>query len=525
MPVKRGMMKNKQGYLALGIFIFSVISLVFIVSADTDLGVGCSADADCARIPDCSAGECQCLPGRGGVRSCFLIEEGDGGGGGEEPPPGDDVDVRLPPQNNNVTNNISNETAARRAEAAAATALNAQVLSLQQQIAALQAQQQGTANASTTLQQSITILQGSVSAIQATVTQHSSSIQTIQAQLAQIEQNKKAIESEQQARATGQASLQKSIDVAQKDLETVEEGLEKEQNFTKLIKYAFFILLAVAVALIVAYYMTSKKGSKKVVNEQIVGYINKQIKMGKKFPFIKESLVKAGWSEQAIQAAYKETEKRNYQNYLQKGESQEPAAAKPSSSSKSRPLHQHRSKIVAITVFSLIVLIGLLFLLKGVTTGKAIHFDSAAGLDTAFMEALEERIIENEFYPLVSSGVFCVQVKDEELSSSYMVFKTPEEHVVLPAARQCDEGGKFDFAVKFLNWESFDFLVNDLSCMNINLINTQRRNVVILPSRYVLRGFQLDPEQDYSQYCEIMNVLSNECKALPFFDPLSEEVC
>lgn len=103
------------------------------------------------------------------------------------------------------------------------------------------------------------------------------------------------------------------------------------------------------------------------VPQQVVDYITNNIKKGKKFPQIKEELLRARWTEEEIKWAYKETTRQNYNKYLQQ------SGAAPRA-----PSNAQRNKVIAIVAVSLFILI-IATLFLGKTFGFAIYFDKLIG--------------------------------------------------------------------------------------------------------------------------------------------------
>lgn len=158
----------------------------------------------------------------------------------------------------------------------------------------------------------------------------------------------------------GQAALQQDLNQTQAEVAMIEEDLTREQRFTRFLKVAFFTLLVVAVALLVIYYLNREKSPIKVTPE-IQNYITAHIAKGRKFPAIKDELLHAGWNEEEITHAYKQTLKKNYQTYREKRYT----AAAPAAS-----FGYDRRKMMSIAVVSIVLIIGLFFLIGGVV-GKA----------------------------------------------------------------------------------------------------------------------------------------------------------
>jgi hypothetical protein len=171
--------------------------------------------------------------------------------------------------------------------------------------------------------------------------------------------------------STGQASLQQDLVVVEKDLERVEEDLAAEQSFTSFVKYSLFLLVAIAIGLAVYYYLVRKKMHPgHGFGNQITDFINSHIKKGRKYPYIKQALMHAGWLEQDIRKAYDSVVMHNYQKYKQSTS----RGSSPIPGQKStKPVH-NKKKITVISLIGIFVLIGAFLLIKGVT-GQAINYD------------------------------------------------------------------------------------------------------------------------------------------------------
>ena len=133
-----------------------------------------------------------------------------------------------------------------------------------------------------------------------------------------------------------------------------------------MIGFVSVIVLALLVFGFLARYIIGKKKPFGRVDEKIISYITSYIKQGLKYPHIKEKLMKAGWSEQEIQWAYKETIKNNYKKYKQ-------GSSKGVKSSKPVQVGTDKKKMFTIAGVSILLIIGVLLILNG-TTGKAIFF-------------------------------------------------------------------------------------------------------------------------------------------------------
>ncbi len=166
---------------------------------------------------------------------------------------------------------------------------------------------------------------------------------------------------------TGQASLQEELD-------SIEEGLQKEQAFTKFLKVTFFVLLGLATALIVFFYINRQKRTERKLDATTYNYVTKQIQQGKKYPQIKEGLLKSGWSEEEIKWAYQETLRTNYQRYAQKKGAAEGKETPAGNKAAEKPAAQDKTKVMLVSTVVVLMVIAALFILGG-TVGKAFYVE------------------------------------------------------------------------------------------------------------------------------------------------------
>lgn len=230
-------------------------------------------------------------------------------------------------------------------------------------------------------------VRGDLNSLQRQVAQISNDIETLSQEIGALQDD---LGPQVEQALTGFAALQDDLDLTQTELNVVEEGLAKEKAFTKFLTYTFFILLAIAVMLGVAYYLLRNS---RTLDPEILEYITRYIKQGKKYPDIKRELVKAGWNEEEINWAYKETMKKNYQSYLQRKSASaplsstaraSPALVSPSSAlppaekaaaqTRTPALGKDKNKMISIAAVSIFLLIGVFFLLSGVV-GKAVFVE------------------------------------------------------------------------------------------------------------------------------------------------------
>jgi hypothetical protein len=334
--------------------------------------------------------------------------------------------------------------------------------------------------------------------------QINNNLQQLNLRLNQVEEN---LDGEISSAIAGLAAVQIDLDVTRNELQQVEDDLASESKVTTILTYVFFILLTISVALAIIYFINRKKPKYKL-NKQIASYITQKVREGKKYPQIKVALINSGWHEDEVEWAYKSTIKHNYTRYLKSSGS----VVKPQ-----RPKTEKNkfgsNKMIIIIVVSIIILLMAFFVLRG-GTGQAIHFGTLEELNIEVKENIENNIEDSEFYSLLGFANLCIQVVDGDKTVSYQIIKTDLGHAVKSSDRSCDNNGNYDFAVKFLNWDSFDYLSNDLSCVNTATVNLKSQNVVILPSRYILPGFTLNQERDLSKYCDVVNHCSSYLEML-----------
>ncbi|MFH0700840.1 MAG: hypothetical protein V2A62_00220 [Candidatus Woesearchaeota archaeon] len=323
----------------------------------------------------------------------------------------------------------------------------------------------------------------------------------------QQEQNKEELKKEVTKAVTGLAVLQDNLNQTQTELSQVQEDLGSKGFWLKFISYLFLTLVIVTAAVVSAYYYNAKKKREQQFDAELTpsihAYLTQQIRLGKKFPQIKDNLLQSGWSEEEARWAYKETMKHNYSKYISKNAPKEAPAAPqvklPQFNLKS--LFQHDvTKVLSILIFATLLILGGLLILRGVSTGKAIY-QQEGSLEVNVKNVLETNLINNPFYSKIEFIDLCIQVENNGESTSYRWLKTNLGYA-LQKADSCDNYPEaYDLAVKFTDYASFDYLMNGLGCNSIRGVNKLEKKVWILPSKYVLPGFSLNPEKDASKFC------------------------
>ena len=230
------------------------------------------------------------------------------------------------------------------------------------------------------LEGSLALLQNTLSTLTSSTTLTNQEIAVIKNQLTILEADLAALKSDLSLQtnsvATGLAGLQQGVDAMQ-------ETLEQRQSLNRFITTALLVLLVLGVAGGIFYYVARKQKS---ISPEIVNYITSHIKQGKKLPQIKDGLRKAGWSEEDIDWAYQETVKQNYKQYKGAAPEERKVIAESAVSERAQSTRTagpsrayDPKKMISVAVVSILLIVGILFVLRGVTTGKAIQFQKLIG--------------------------------------------------------------------------------------------------------------------------------------------------
>lgn len=340
-------------------------------------------------------------------------------------------------------------------------------------------------------------LEESISANSNKITSLSAQVQTISSSQEKV---KEKVEKDISTVSTGLATLQKTVEDTDSKIGEVKSTISKSSRSAKLASYTLIILVAIGAAILIFHYLTQGKSSNP--DDEIVNYISIHIKQGKKYPEIRQKLLGAGWSDKEIKDAYDYTTEQNYKIFQQSSTGN---ITEEKKERKKHPLHGDVTKIGVILFVSIIIIIGAIFLIKGTTTGHAIHFKTQDDLSSNIHKTLVQKIANNELYPLIESTDACIQVIDKNYSTSFRFIKTPNGHSIVKLEQQCDTiSQNFDFAVKFLNANSFERLINKLDCGMLRGINYGKKDLVVLPSKNILEGFKPNPNLDLEQFCPVL---------------------
>ncbi|MBI2102289.1 hypothetical protein HYT55_00480 [Candidatus Woesearchaeota archaeon] len=425
--------------------VLGILSSMLVFGADTEIPDSiCSVSEDCivdtAAADFCSNEECYCSEE---TYTCFISEE-----------------IADTQSTQNVTD--------------VSTAPSITTQAIEEKLNLLQLQSASVEDRVANLEQVILLIQQQIT----TLGQKVDSISSQQVQ------SKEAIQKDVTAVATGLAGLQTDVGAAKKDLQTVEDDVAKIQRFKLIVTILGLILLSGAFFLGLQYYLKIKKA-----DPRLVQYIVKQAKQGQRFAQVHQTLLRAGWAEDDIKQAYRQATKGSAQGGTATGQA--------------GPAGVDSKKVMLLAGFALFFVVGIILVLKGVTTGHAIYFKDAGELSSAMKENIEKNLENNQFYGLAKQFDLCVEVEEADNAASYRVTKTKNGNTVKEAALNCDNTDKYGFAVKFKSWEAFDLVSNDLSCTNIKAVHTKKQ-MYVLPSKFIEAGFAVDPTMDISSFCELL---------------------
>jgi hypothetical protein len=165
---------------------------------------------------------------------------------------------------------------------------------------------------------------------------------------------------------TGLASLQQEVQNTSEQVSNLQQDVSQKSSRWPLYVLIFLIIIGAFGAII--YFLRPNFNfittAQKEVPDEIHQYITQNIKKGKKFPQIRQELLKAGWKDEEIKWAYKESTRKNYLNFMHK---------KNVSQTKSpTSLDQNKAKILTIVGITLFILIIALFALSK-SSGFAIY--------------------------------------------------------------------------------------------------------------------------------------------------------
>lgn len=302
--------------------------------------------------------------------------------------------------------------------------------------------------------------------------------------------------------STGLASLQKNLENASSEITVLQEDVVSSSKKINFWNVFWIVLIVLALAGIVLYFM-QRKGKinpgdfknffqpKPQISRDIHGFITQQIRIGKKFSQIKEELLKTGWSLPEIEWAYKETTRKNYQEYLQKKPSAEVSAGKfVGQKFSARPSAiTSQNKVMVISLITVVLIVAGVFFLA-TASGKAIYLqkliagtkNATAGEISYTLQCTPPHILnpEKEGCCLdTNKNAVCDYTEKEKNQTQFEIM---DEGKPCLDNRQCDPGlcinsqcsylsklykMKLDDCSKVCNYYSAEFLTSDGEAYNL----------------------------------------------------------
>ncbi len=323
--------------------------------------------------------------------------------------------------------------------------------------------------------------------------------------------------------ATGMAVMQQEIDTAKGDLDQTKSELEEQASKSKNFRTITLIVAVFAVFASIAYMLMLHSKRQAELPKEVKEFITNQIKQNNTKTEILKALEKSGWSKDDAKWAYEHTKAENYNDYLiSQGKDPKHLPAR-------KLADHHHQKGVVITVISILVLGALLFFVKN-SVGHAVY-TSSTGTEAELNESVEDLVStyvdQNEFYDNVEYFELCVQVDDGDYSASYLVLKTPYGHSITENDPCEWDPTDYEFAVKFTNYESFEYVATTTTCTTANLAHqvlsgsSVTRGVYVLPSYYVEEGETVAKDYlDYSDFCDALSLCfsDDDIESLEIYD-------
>ena len=347
-------------------------------------------------------------------------------------------------------------------------------------------------------QEQIMALQDNLILLQQQVSQLTGEVQSLSLQGSQVS----GIKTDLNTVSSGLASLQQNLDATKSELSGLDQNLKQEQKATKLLSSFLLIIIIVAVAAALIYFLS---GRQRKNNLHLVKGITNPPGQERNSSDLLANLERAGRDTEEIRSACQSPVKQddsNNDNY---------SINNPLSSG-GRPNFNRQQldtrKIASISIVSVLIIISAIFLLKGITAGQAIRFQTEEELSRNVLQELQAKIADNQFYSLVQSALLCVEVKDGLKSVSFKILKAAAGQSIDPAARPCSEDDSYHAAVKFASWKNFAHLMDDFNCKTareLHSSSSSARGVYVLPSQLVLPGFKKNPQVDYSLFCPLFS--------------------
>ncbi|MBS3123982.1 hypothetical protein J4437_05100 [Candidatus Woesearchaeota archaeon] len=507
-----------------------LISLVFVltssffVSANTNLNIPCTSNTDCELIKNTYGYTfqvyCNPIASNPIVSKCFSIDN--------------TTNSNNPSSLNSGSRNLTTSNASLSTSSSSNNlALQASLQAAQSQLSQLTPKISELESSVLNTDARVGTIEADLANIQAQFQELNSNVERLNTAISSLSSGQENLKSELnqnlQVVNTGLAGLQESIVQTQTNVQTLEEAVAERPTVGKLMLYGIAVIL-IAAGVFGLIYLLRTKQPKKNLPPSVINYITQKIRTGQKFSHIRDELVKAGWDEEDVKWAYKETARHNFSGYQQKTSASNTEKSNVGANLKSEVYYDHvpenrsqkknktsqsssevlpflgglqKNKVLAIIAVSVVLLIGLLLFIRGVSTGQAIHFQSDIELDAAAKSLLENLADENAFYPLVEKTSICIELKDLDRLVSYNLLKINATSHEVKTVKSCTiNAASYDLSLRFNDWESYNIILRKPSCESFK--SEHKNGMFLLPSKYILPGFAKNPFEDASSFCPVL---------------------
>ncbi|MBI2151564.1 hypothetical protein HYU21_02450 [Candidatus Woesearchaeota archaeon] len=292
----------------MALLLFSLVFIlvsIFLVSADTNLSIPCISNTECNNYKATTGYNFQIYCNTT-VGTCFSVDT----------------------SSNNLSNNPSTQNNASRNLTTSSNAISTNNSALQASLQAAQSQLSQLTPKISQLESSVLntdarvgTIESDLANIQAQFQELSSDIQRLNTAISSLSSGQENLKSELnqnlQVVNTGLAGLQESIVQTKTNVQTLEEAVAERPTVGKLMLYGIAVIL-IAAGVFGLIYLLRTKQPKKNLPPSVINYITQKIRTGQKFTHIRDELVRAGWDEEDVKWAYKETARHNFSGYQQK---------------------------------------------------------------------------------------------------------------------------------------------------------------------------------------------------------------
>ncbi len=341
------------------------------------------------------------------------------------------------------------------------------------------------------IQTEIEMLTSNTEGLEARLDTIESKLTTMDSKLSSIdnEAELQALQTKVEEALSNIAALRTNVETTQTDIESVQVGLETTADTTSLTRILSIIAIIITLSLGISLYIFHHNGREEELDPEIVNYITGHIKQGNNYDKIKEHLLKAGWTKDQIDEAYKKVKTHNYHKYLKDNGRGHEVPSKAIN---------HKKPVIIASASFLIIMIIIMFM--GSTTGQAVYYtlDSSSTVSDYILAAYEG----SGFTEMVSIYDVCIQFPTytgEQVSKRFI--RTETSYGVYDAATHCWERDTDSFSVMFESQEDFETMMEAIATGSPSTMASVANilNIIVLPSDYVAPGFYA--RKDYTKFC------------------------